>query len=487
MASVIPGQLLCTLLPPHGTPSIIDLMSLRTVCFLLCVYLLGGCGSYQPPKIPFVQPISEDEEVKISREFRRQAKKTLKLVQNPEVERYVNKIGQRLLSVMGPQPFDYRFFVVENDQLNAFAVPGGSIYVHTGVMERIGSTDELAGVLGHEIVHVKGRHMARMSGPDPTNILALLGVFLGAGGAQAQAAAALGQALAVTRQLSYNRQIEQEADTLGVKYMAEAGYDPRAALAFLKVLEQERVLNPVDVPPYLMTHPLTQERIAGVEGVIRSLGLKQPKSDFPDPIKKIQTILRLENHESDSVIADYEKILSQNPKNAEVMHLLGVAHYYNGRWAKAREYYEQARALNPRSPGIDRDLGRLHTQIGEFALAHLAFERALNAEANEALNYLSLGEVYEKESNLPEAVSAYMRAYQLSPTWALPAYHLGIVYGKLNRLGDAYYYLARSHLLLDEDEMAVADLERALKVLGPSSPRGQVVREEIEGIKARKR
>ena len=453
----------------------------------MSAYLLVGCGSYQTPKIPFVQPIAEDEEVRISREFRREAKKHLKLVQNVEAERYVNQVGQRLLSVMGPSPFDYRFFVVENSQLNAFSVPGGSIYMYTGLMERVGSTDELAGVLGHEIIHVKGHHIARMSGPDPASLLALLGIFLGGSG-QAQAAIALGQALSVTRQLSFNRQLEQEADTLGIKYMAEAGYDPKAALGFLRIIDQERVLNPVDIPPYLMSHPMSQERIANVETVIRSLNLKQQKSDLlPDPIKKIQTLARLERNESDAVIAEYEKQLSRNPESSDALHLLGVAHYYNGRWAKARDYFERTGKLNPKSPGINRDLGRVYAQLEEFRLAHLAFERALTVEPNETLNYLFLGELYEKESNLPEAVGAYLRATNLSPTWAVPAQRLGVVYGKMNRLGDAYYYIGRSHLLSDEDEMAIADFERALKSLGPNSPRGQVVKEELERIRARRR
>jgi len=462
-------------------------MTLRLFGFLMSAYLLVGCGSYQTPKIPFVQPIAEDEEVRISREFRREAKKHLKLVQNVEAERYVNQVGQRLLSVMGPSPFDYRFFVVENSQLNAFSVPGGSIYMYTGLMERVGSTDELAGVLGHEIIHVKGHHIARMSGPDPASLLALLGIFLGGSG-QAQAAIALGQALSVTRQLSFNRQLEQEADTLGIKYMAEAGYDPKAALGFLRIIDQERVLNPVDIPPYLMSHPMSQERIANAETVIRSLNLKQQKSDLlPDPIKKIQTLARLERNESDAVIAEYEKQLSRNPESSDALHLLGVAHYYNGRWAKARDYFERTGKLNPKSPGINRDLGRVYAQLEEFRLAHLAFERALTVEPNETLNYLFLGELYEKESNLPEAVGAYLRATNLSPTWAVPAQRLGVVYGKMNRLGDAYYYIGRSHLLSDEDEMAIADFERALKSLGPNSPRGQVVKEELERIRARRR
>lgn len=459
----------------------------RLLSLLLFLAIWNGCGSYLPSRVPLLKPIGEDDEVRISREFRREARSKLKLIEHSEVERYVSQIGQRLLSAMGPQPFDYRFFVVEDSQLNAFAVPGGSIFVHTGLIERVRSTDELAGVLSHEIVHVKGRHMARISGPDATSLLGLLGVFLAARGSGGAAAAALGQGLAATRQLSYTRQLEQEADTLGVRYMAEAGYDPKAALAFLKIVDQERVLNPIDIPPYLMTHPLTQERIAGVETVIRSLGSQRPRLDRPDPIKKIQTILRLERNESDAVIDEYEKLLNQNPGRSDAMHLLGLAYQYKGRLSEARQNYEKAKAFNPKSPGIDRDLGRLYTQIGELRLAHEAFERSLTVEGEEPLNHLLLGELFEKESNFADAVSSYLRAHNLSPAWAGPPQRLGAVYGKMNRLGDAYYYLGRSHLLLDDDEKAIADLERALKFYGPASPRGQVIKEEIEAIRARRR
>lgn len=131
-------------------------------------------------------------------------------------------------------------------------------------------------------------------------------------------------------------------------------------------------------------------------------------------------------------------------------------------------------------------MGRLYTQIGEFRLAHDAFERSLSAEPKEPLNYLFLGELFEKESNFREAVSAYLRAHNLSPLWAEPPHRLGVVYGKMNRLADAYYYLGRSHLLLDEDEEAIANLERALKILGAASRRGAIVKEELEIIRARR-
>ncbi len=438
-----------------------------------------------PSRTPSPKPVPEDPEVKISRDFRREAKKSLKLIHDPEVERYVNKVGQRILSVMGPQPYDYRFFVVEDSELNAFAIPGGSIYVHTGLLGRITNTDELAGVLGHEITHVSGHHMARMSGPDPLSLLAMLGMLLGKGASQAQGAGVLAQALSATRELAYSRGLEQEADNLGIRKMAEAGYNPSEVLNFLKIMDQERILNPTDAPPYLMSHPITQDRLANATLLVRSLNPAPQRLERPDPLQKIQTITRFERHEADTVIAENEKLLSREPKNGQAAHLLGLAYYSKGEWPRARENYERARALRPDSPGIDRDLGRVYTQIGEFRLGHQAFERSLNLEPQEPLNYLFLGELYEKESNLPDAASAYFRAHTLWPLWPEPLYRLGVAYGRMNRLGDAYANLGRSELLQDEDGKAIANFNRAVKAFGPNSPQGQTIKDEVEAIEAR--
>jgi predicted Zn-dependent protease len=461
----------------------------RCVYLLLGLLLVTSCSSLAPPSLPSLPslgPPPEDEDVKISREFRREAKKQLKFVSDPEVERYVDGVGRRILSAWGPQPFNYRYFVIDEDVLNAFAVPGGSIYIYAGLLDRVRSTDELAAVMAHETTHAAKRHMARMAGPDPVSLLGMLGAILAArSGGGAEAVAAVGQGIAATRQIAYTRQLEMEADTLGLKYMAAAGYDPRAMLSFQKSMLQEQTLNPMDVPPYLLDHPLTQDRIANVELLLRSMKLTVPAATAPDPIKKIQTLLRLERHEADQVIAEQKKVLSQSSKNSEPYQLLGIAYFSKGMWQEARKNLEQAMALNPKSPGIDRDLGRVYTQINDYDSAHAAFDRAVAREPKEALNYLYLGELFEKEGDLRDAAGAYLNAKNLSPLWDKPPYQLGIVYGKLNRLGDAYYYLGRSFMLQDEDKKAIADFDKAIKILGENSAQGQLIKEELKTLKAR--
>jgi predicted Zn-dependent protease len=456
---------------------------------VLVAFFLTGCGGSRIPSVlPSITPPGEDEETRISREFRREAKKHLKFVSDPEVERYIARVGQRILVAMGPQPFDYRFFVVEDSQLNAFAVPGGSIYFYTGLIEKAKSSSEIAGVLGHEIVHIKGHHMARSSGPDAISLLSLASLLLlTRSSAGAQAASTVGQAVAATRQIAYSRQLEMEADTLGVRYMTAAGYDPKGSLGFLKILDQERALNPVDIPAYMLTHPVSQERVANVELVIRSLGKTVSKPDEFDPLKKIQLIIRAEKRERDAVLGEYQNFVRQNPQNGEALHLLGFAQFLSGDLTQARQNYERALPLKPQDPMLHRDMGRLLTQTGDYASAQSSYERAIALEPKEALTYLYLGELYEKRGDFRSAAGAYLNATTLSPLWDKPAYKLGQVYSKLDRLGDAYYYLGRSFLLQDEDEKAIANYDKAIRILGANSPRAQLIREELNTVRARKR
>jgi len=137
--------------------------------------------------------------------------------------------------------------------------------------------------------------------------------------------------------------------------------------------------------------------------------------------------------------------------------------------------------------GLLREIGRLASQTGDYESAHKAFNRAIVLEPNEPLNYYYLGEFLEKIDDLRNAAGAYLNARNLAPLWDKPVFRLGQVYAKLDRLADAYYYLGRSHLLQDEDERAIADFERALKIIGDNSPRGQMIKEELKTLKSRKR
>ena len=196
---------------------------------------------------------------------------------DPELTDYLNNLGGRLVS-NSPEPGQpFEFFAIEDNAINAFALPGGFVGVNTGLIELAQTESELASVLSHEISHVTQHHYARMvSGTryDSLAALATLAVAILAARNSPQAATAgiVGaQAGAMQHQLNFTRQNEQEADRIGLGILEKSGFDTRAMPAFFERMQKATQLMEGNTPSYLRTHPVTHERIAEVEDRVQQL------------------------------------------------------------------------------------------------------------------------------------------------------------------------------------------------------------------------
>ncbi|WP_422964269.1 M48 family metalloprotease [Undibacterium sp. TJN25] len=198
---------------------------------------------------------------------------------------YLNKLGNSLLATRpearGETLYNFEFFAVRDPVLNAFALPGGFIGMHSGLILAAQTESELASVMGHEIGHVAQRHIARMIGSQRVDaLIPLASLILAALAAKsspdaAMALAAGGQGLAIQRQLNFSRDAEREADRVGFQILRDAGYDTSGMVAFFGRLQaSSRNYNDV-VPPYLRSHPLTTERIADIQARQQGLRYKQ--------------------------------------------------------------------------------------------------------------------------------------------------------------------------------------------------------------------
>ncbi|MEG1055578.1 MAG: M48 family metalloprotease, partial [Janthinobacterium sp.] len=189
-------------------------------------------------------------------------------------------------SVRGETNYDYFFFAVRDPQLNAFALPGGFIAVHSALLLAAQTEAELASVLSHEIGHVAQRHIARMLGQQRQDALMPLAAILlaalasRAGGDVAMGVFAAGQGLAIQRQLNFGRDAEREADRIGFQIMGEAGFDTTGMVAFFGRMQAASRSYSDLMPAYLQTHPLTTERIADIQARIR----EQPYKQRPDSL-----------------------------------------------------------------------------------------------------------------------------------------------------------------------------------------------------------
>ncbi|MDX5446611.1 MAG: M48 family metalloprotease [Zoogloeaceae bacterium] len=204
-----------------------------------------------------------------------------------EVEDYVSGIGRRMVAV-SPQPDrEFEFFVISDPQINAFALPGGYIGIHTGLLLTAETESEFASVMGHEIAHVTQRHIAQLFGTQGRSMAMVLGsLLLGALAANsnpqlAEAAIVSGQAGAIQQQLGYSRAFEREADRMGLQLLERAGFDPRGMPGFFARLQRATRIYESDLPGYLRTHPMTQERFSDMENRVAQMRYRQVV-DSPD-------------------------------------------------------------------------------------------------------------------------------------------------------------------------------------------------------------
>ena len=235
--------------------------------------------------------LSEQQERTIGNRIMRDVRIDPAYLDDPEVAEYVSSIGARLLSVAEGGRKDIDFFVVQDDAVNAFALVGGHIGVHSGLIILTQNESELAGVIAHEISHILQKHQARMmhgaSRSQWVSLAALALAIVAArggspqGGQVTEAAVAAAGALQIQNQIDYTRDHEREADRVGLTLLERAGFDTRAMAAFFERLLRSNRLNELKgAPSYLRTHPLTTERIADIQGRIEGTPAKMVPDSF---------------------------------------------------------------------------------------------------------------------------------------------------------------------------------------------------------------
>ncbi|MES2364490.1 MAG: M48 family metalloprotease [Pseudomonadota bacterium] len=224
---------------------------------------------------------SPHDEARVGSEIMRDIRAEPTYYDDPELTDYLNDLGYRLVAASPGNRISFQFFVLRDHTLNAFALPGGFIGVHTGLIEAAQNESELAGVLGHEIAHVTQHHLARMIENQNQGIipsLAALAVAILAARSNPQvatAAIATVQATTIQKQLNFSRDNEREADRIGMQIMRNAGFDPRAMATFFEHLQKNNRLYENNAPAYLLTHPLTSERIADMQNRAATMPVKQ--------------------------------------------------------------------------------------------------------------------------------------------------------------------------------------------------------------------
>lgn len=433
------------------------------VAFLLCLLLT----------LP-AQALSPQEESDLGRRFALEVRVRVPLLDDPDVTGFVRRLGQRIVAELGEQPFTYRFAIVRDPNVNAFAVPGGFVYLHGGLLLRAANEDEVAGVLGHEIAHVHAHHMARQQ--EATQALgyaAMLGVLLsviqpalGAGAIAAQAAA----------QLQYQRDFEQEADFLGARFMRAAGFAPAGMLDFFKKLdEQQRHSAAADVPPYLQSHPLSSDRLTNLEAVLRQRQWEGPaRPEKSLALERVQLLTALRSVPPELAVASARQRAESLPHDGRARYLHGLALLEVGRVDDAATELDVAMGLGVVE--ATRDLGRTRFRQRRAEAAEPLLARAVATAPDDTLAWLAWAEVLQALGRGSEAESAYRKAVELDPDCEVAHYGLGQLAGKAGRTGEGFYHLGVAHYLDGEIDTAMTQFRRASELL----PQGESIRVEVQ-------
>ncbi|MCA2990503.1 M48 family metallopeptidase [Gemmatimonas sp.] len=205
------------------------------------------------------------QEVAMGSQYAQQIEQELPMVRDPEIVRYINVLGDSIARVVDDRSLTWRFNVVDQPEINAFAVPGGHIYVNRGLIERTTNMSELAGVLGHEIAHVTQRHsMKQMAAAQRANYGLGIGCILAPSFCQGLAGTGV-SVLAQAGFAKFSRDDETESDRFGVKYVTRAGIDPRGMPSMFRILLRERERNPGSVEAWFASHPIEESRIRTTE------------------------------------------------------------------------------------------------------------------------------------------------------------------------------------------------------------------------------
>jgi len=231
----------------------------RLLIGLVLTGSLVGCG------------ISQQQEVQMGQEYAQQINAQLPIIRDPELNRYINVLGDSIARLTSRADLDWQFFIVDAQEVNAFAVPGGFVYINRGLIQRADQMDEIAGVLGHEIGHVVRRHTVKqMEKAQGANIGVTLACVL-TSVCNSQVAGAAINVAGGALFAKFSRSDEAEADNEGFKNVVKAGISPVGMVTMFQKLLEERQSRPGAVDSWFLTHPLEEERIRAVQAQINQL------------------------------------------------------------------------------------------------------------------------------------------------------------------------------------------------------------------------
>lgn len=443
--------------------------SFLAACLLFCSAAWANTDIELPDfGEPADRTLSPAQEAELGRDFMARLHKSGLLLADQEVTDYVRTLGRRLAGSGGFSPQRFTFFVMRDTRINAFALPGGYVGINAGLILASSGESELAGVVSHEIAHVTQRHIARQL--DATKNLnyatmaaVLLAIIAGGGNPEViDAALAIGLSSTVQRQINYTRTHELEADRLGIRTLASAGFDPAGMASFFERLESQSKLYGEGPPELLRTHPVNITRIAEAKNRAREFKALGAPDDTEYRLMRARLRVLTARRAADA-LAHFEGHL-QNDRRLEDRYGLALANHRNGRLDRAAEMLEVLISERPRNMHFRMALADvlLDQNQRELALTQFDAARKLNP------SYLPLAHAYAN-ALIQARQPARARQIIVETPGALDTENpdmqrlMAMAARDIGQPAEAHFRMAEFHRLTGDYESAIHQLRAALR------------------------
>ncbi len=433
--------------------------------------------------------MTTEEERDLGKEFMFYVKRRFPLIEDPSIINYVKKLGQHIVAQHSSPPFEFDFYVIDEDVYNAFAGPAGHVFINSGLIAAMESEEELAGILAHEIAHVLCRHISkRIEQSKKIGLVTLAGVlagiFLGgsaaATGAITSGSIAAGQSLA----LQYSREDERQADQVGLKYLTKAGYGGEGLLRVLEKIRGKQWFGSKQIPSYLSTHPAVEERMAYLDTWIQTHPEWSKSAKWRDSrdFQKVRAKLIGLYGDTDTARNIFDAALRNDPKDAIAYYGKGLLLDREGKKEEAKQSLKRAVRLLPLDADILRDLGRVYFHMGDYGSALKTLRGALAFNSKDPEGRFLLGRAQMNTGDLQGAIETFKALHMESPDYLPGTYYLGETYGKLGNLPEAHYYLGMYYKEKGPSKNARFHLKRALKMFAKDPQRQRAIEEALKDL-----
>lgn len=455
-----------------------NLLSIYCLLALLAGGLAGS--SYADVELPTIgQPsstaLSPAEEEALGGEIVSQLRSFHYFLEDPELTDYLGRVGRRLASHSGQQPSDFHFYIVRDRQVNAFALPGGHIGVNAGLILASESESELAGVVAHEIAHVTQRHIARQMEASTRFNLAtaaalLVAVLAGASSDPdvAQAALSVGLASSAQQRINFTRSHEMEADRVGIKTLAEAGYNPRGMASFFQKMGERARLYGSGLPEILRTHPVSNTRVSEAMNRIAKYPTPETHPEQEREYRIMRARLRVMTESQSAAAVDYFKATNNSdPENTddEVRRYgLALAQYRSGRLEPAVELLTTLAEDNPEVVSYSLALADALFAQGNSKTALGIYKNTLRRFPHNTPLTLGYADALIQSDQPAPARSLLLGSELISQREAEAHRLLSVAARDLDRPAEAHYQMAEYHRLQREYRQALNQLDAGLRL-----------------------